>query len=71
MGVFDGGTYSVTVLMRDGEETAHYPDDVTAFVNSLRERPDVKAVETHWVHYVTGERDGSLSFGSFYDDEED
>ncbi|MET9480976.1 hypothetical protein [Streptomyces sp. NPDC006638] len=71
MGVFDGGTHRVSVLMRDGEETDHYPDDVSAFVDSLRDRPDVKAVETRWVHYVLGEVDGLQSFGNFWTDEDE
>lgn len=71
MGVFDGGTHRVSVLMRDGEETDHFPDDVNAFIESLRGRPDVKAVETRRVQYVKGEVENSLSFGDYHGDEED
>lgn len=71
MGVFDGGAHRVTVLLRDGEESEHYPDDVRGFVASLRGRSDVKAVETVWVNFAVGDVVGGLSFGSIYDDEEE
>lgn len=72
MGVFDGGTYCVTVYRKgdeDGED--EYTDDPRTLVASLRADRDVKAVETHSVHYVTGNYQSEYSFGSFDDDEED
>ncbi|AKZ59195.1 hypothetical protein SAM23877_6150 [Streptomyces ambofaciens ATCC 23877] len=63
MGVFDGGTHRVRVLTRDGDESDHYPDDVRGFVATLRKRSDVKAFETVWVHFATGDVVSDLSHG--------
>ncbi|WP_432157800.1 MULTISPECIES: hypothetical protein [unclassified Streptomyces] len=71
MGVFDGGTYHVSIRWKSGNEDDIYPDDVVKTVADLRADPDVKAVETRWVHYVFGEVDSELSFGDYWGDEEE
>ncbi|MFF3312506.1 hypothetical protein [Streptomyces sp. NPDC002952] len=71
MSVFDGGAHRVTVLMRSGDETEHYPNDVREFVASLRTRPDVRAFETRWIHFVEGEAVDDLSDGDIYADEDE
>ncbi|MEU3729960.1 hypothetical protein AB0E81_11205 [Streptomyces sp. NPDC033538] len=71
MGVFDGGTYRVSIRWKTGGEDDVYPEDVEHAVADLRVDPDVKAVETCWVHYVTGEVEPDLSFGDFWGEEED
>jgi hypothetical protein len=71
MGVFDGGTYRVSIRWKSGNEDDVYPGDVTKTVADLRADPDVKAVETRYVHYVLGEIDNDLSFGDFWGDEEE
>jgi hypothetical protein len=74
MGVFDGGTYCVTLRRKSGGEEDEYTSDPHSLLEKLRADPDVAAVETHWVHYVIGERSGEFSFGDFWgdgDDEED
>jgi hypothetical protein len=71
MGVFDGGTHRVSIRWKSGNEDDVYPDDVVQTVADLRADPDVTAVETRWVHYVLGERDGDLSFGDFWGDEDE
>lgn len=72
MGVFDGGTYRVTVYRKGDEDGDNvHTDDPRAVVDSLREDPGVRAVETHAVHYVTGAYQGELSFGDPYEDGED
>lgn len=72
MGVFDGGTYCVTVYRKgdeDGED--EYTDDPSTLVDKLRSDPDVAQVETHTVHYVTGTYQSALSFGNRYDEEDE
>jgi hypothetical protein len=72
MGIFDGGTYCVTVYRKgdeDGED--EYTDDPRALVDTLQSDPGVRAVETHAVHYVTGAYQGDLSFGSTYEEDDD
>jgi hypothetical protein len=72
MGVFDGGTYCVTVYRKgdeDGED--EYTDDPRTLVDKLRADVDVRAVETHAVHYVTGNYESSYSFGNPYDEEDE
>ncbi|MFE5159113.1 hypothetical protein ACFRNT_11375 [Streptomyces sp. NPDC056697] len=71
MSVFDGGTHRVSIRWKSGSEDDIYPDDVEKTVADLRADPDVKAVETRWVHYVLGECDGGLSFGDFWGDEDE
>jgi hypothetical protein len=70
MGIFDGGSYCVTVYRKgdeDGED--EYTDDPRTLVDKLRSDPKVRAVETHAVHYVTGNYESAYSFGN--PDEED
>jgi hypothetical protein len=65
MGVFDGGTYRVTVYRGtdlDGED--EHTDNPSELVERLRQDPDVRAVGTHAVHYVTGAYRDDLSFGN-------
>lgn len=72
MGVFDGGTYCVRVYRKgdeDGED--EYTDDPSELVERARQDPTVKAVETHAVHYVTGNYESAYSFGNPDEDEED
>ncbi|MFJ6636610.1 hypothetical protein ACIQMR_35380 [Streptomyces sp. NPDC091376] len=71
MGVFDGGTHRVSIRWKSGSEDDVYPDNVERCVADLRVDPDVKAVETRWVHYVQGDVDSALSFGDYWGDEED
>ncbi|MGW6949024.1 hypothetical protein ACWGHD_19120 [Streptomyces xanthophaeus] len=71
MGVFDGGTYRVSVLRKDGDEEDEYTSDPGPLVDSMRRDPTVKAVETHAVHFVTGAYEADFSFGNFDEDEED
>ncbi|WP_326742614.1 hypothetical protein [Streptomyces sp. NBC_01768] len=72
MGVFDGGTERVSVRRKSTGEEDYYPDNARAFVDELREDPDVTGVQACWVHYVTGDVIDSLSFGDYwgYEDEE-
>ncbi|MFF1625604.1 hypothetical protein [Streptomyces sp. NPDC058272] len=71
MGVFDGGTYQVSVRRRDDSEEDEYTSNPHELVEKYRTDPDVKAVLTCWIHYVTGETESDLSFGDFWGDEED
>ncbi|MFD5161006.1 hypothetical protein ACFWMJ_23505 [Streptomyces hawaiiensis] len=71
MGVFDGGAYRVYVYRsadEDPDETVT-TDNPRELVERLRRDPEVRAVETHEVHYVVGGYQGDLSFGNR--DEED
>jgi hypothetical protein len=70
MGVFDGGTYRVSVYYRGSDDPeVEVTDDPRKLVADLRADPTVRCVETHTVHYVTGAYQGDLSFGN--PDEED
>jgi hypothetical protein len=72
MGIFDGGTYCVSVYRRGDEDPDDtHTDDPRELVDRLRKDPDVRAVETHTVHYVTGAYQGDLSFGNPYDEEDE
>ncbi|MFD9442122.1 hypothetical protein [Streptomyces sp. NPDC060001] len=72
MGVFDGGTYRVSVYRKGDEDPdPTHTDDPRALVDSLRKDPDVRAVETHAVHYVTGAYQSEYSFGSVEEEDED
>ncbi|MDH6625771.1 hypothetical protein M2271_003582 [Streptomyces sp. LBL] len=72
MGVFDGGTYCVTVY-RKGDEDGQdeHTDDPRTLVESLRSDPEVRAVETHAIHYVTGAYQCDFSFGNPDEEDED
>lgn len=74
MGVFDGGTYRVSIYRAGGDEDPDdtvTTDDPKELVDRLRQDPDVLAVETHGVHYVTGAYYGEFSFGDPYGEDED
>lgn len=71
MGVFDGGTYHVAIRWKSGGEDDEYTADPGRLVEDLKADPTVAAVETHWVHYVTGEREAEYCFGDFWGDEEE
>ncbi|MEU3285615.1 hypothetical protein [Streptomyces longwoodensis] len=71
MGVFDGGTYCVSVYYRGSEDPEdEYTDDPRKLVADLRADPSVRCVQTHAVHYVTGAYQGDLSFGDPYEEED-
>ncbi|MEV4939604.1 hypothetical protein [Streptomyces zaomyceticus] len=72
MGVFDGGSYRVSVYRKGDED----PDDITTdnpseLVDRLRQDPDVRAVETYTVNYAIGAYQGDLSFGNVYEEEDE
>lgn len=71
MGVFDGGMYEVSCRRKDGGEEDTYTDDPGTLVETLRADPDVVAVATCWVHFVTGEQAEEFSFGDFWGYEEE
>ncbi|MFG3014342.1 hypothetical protein ACGFZB_28765 [Streptomyces cinerochromogenes] len=68
MGVFDGGTYRVSIRWKSGGEDDEYTSDPHTMLENLRADPEVAAVETCWVHYVTGERESEFCFGDFWGD---
>lgn len=72
MGVFDGGTFRVNVYRAGGDEDpdeTQTTDNPRELVDQLRQDPDVRAVETYEVHYVTGAYQSDLSFGSIKDED--
>ncbi|MFB7012931.1 MULTISPECIES: hypothetical protein [unclassified Streptomyces] len=71
MGVFDGGTERVSVRRKSTGEEDFFPDDPRAFVDALRDDPDVAGVETYKVHYVIGDVVSELSFGDYWGDEDE
>lgn len=71
MGVFDGGTYQVSIRWKSGGEDDEYTNDPRTMVADLRADPSVAAVETRWVHYANGERESEFCFGDFWGDEEE
>ncbi|KQX43502.1 hypothetical protein ASD97_25860 [Streptomyces sp. Root63] len=75
MGVFDGSDYRVSVYRKSDEDPedpeTFTPEDARSFVENLRKDPDVRAVETHAIHYVIGNYYSDLSFGNPYEGEED
>ncbi|MFB7188435.1 hypothetical protein ACFCZT_24700 [Streptomyces sp. NPDC056230] len=71
MGIFDGGTERVSVRRKSTGEEDFFPDDSRAFVDALRDDPDVAGVETHRVHYVIGDVISDLSFGDYWGDEDE
>ncbi|MGW1268165.1 hypothetical protein [Streptomyces sp. NPDC002491] len=71
MGVFDGGTFCVTVFRKgdeDGED--EFTDSPDERVEALRSDPDVVAVETRTVLYTTGAYRPDLSFDNRDDEDE-
>ncbi|WP_405620302.1 hypothetical protein [Streptomyces sp. NBC_00076] len=72
MGIFDGGTYCVSAYRKGSEDPEdEYTDNPSALVESLRADPEVRAVETHTVHYVTGAYQRDFSFGNRDEEDED
>jgi hypothetical protein len=72
MGVFDGGTYCVSVYRNGSEDPEdEHTDNPRELVDRLRKDPDVRAVETYAVYYVTGAYEAEFSFGNVYEDEEE
>lgn len=71
MGVFDGGTYMVSIRWKGGGEDDEYTDDPRTMVADLRADPSVAAVTTNWVHYVIGETADEFSFGDFWGEDEE
>lgn len=72
MGVFDGGSYRVSVYYKGSEDPEEeLTDDPRKLVADLRADPSVRCVETHVVHYVTGAYQGEFSFGSPDEDEDE
>ncbi|MEU0952847.1 hypothetical protein ABZ353_10965 [Streptomyces niveus] len=71
MGVFDGGTYEVSVRYKDDSEQDFYESDPAGLVEELRTNPKVKAVMTCWVNYVIGDVVDKYSFGDFWGEEGD